>query len=35
VAWEQGENKHALEVFDFMKAIYPSLVSSDVPVDSK
>jgi len=35
ITWEQGDNKRVQEVFDFMKAIYPSLVSSDVPVDSK
>jgi len=35
VAWEQGEDKKVAEIFDFMKAIYPSLVSSNVPVDSK
>ena len=35
VTWEQGENKKVAEIFDFMHAIYPSLVSSDVPVDSK
>ena len=35
VSWEQGENRKAQEIFDFFKAIYPSLVSSEVPVDSK
>jgi hypothetical protein len=35
ITWEQGENKKVAEVFDFMRAIYPSLVSSDVPVDTK
>lgn len=35
VSWEQGENKKPLEIFEFMKAIYPNLVSSTVPVDSK
>jgi hypothetical protein len=35
VAWQQGENSKVQELFDFMKAVYPSLVSSSVPVDSK
>jgi hypothetical protein len=35
IAWEQGEDKKVQEIFEFMKAIYPSLVSSNIPVDSK
>jgi len=35
VTWEQGDDKKVHEVSDFFKAIYPSLVSSEVPVDSK
>ena len=35
VAWEQGENVKVQEVFRFMKTLYPSLVSSQVPVDQK
>ncbi|MEO6325795.1 MAG: hypothetical protein ABIT01_06155 [Thermoanaerobaculia bacterium] len=35
VSWQQGENKKPLEIYEFMKAIYPSLVSSNIPVDSK
>lgn len=35
VAWEQGENRKPQEIYDFFKAIYPSLVSSEVPVDKK
>jgi len=35
VSWEQGDNKKVQEIFDFLKAIYPNLVSSNVPVDSK
>ena len=35
IAWEQGEDRKVQEIFEFMKAVYPSLVSSDVPVDSK
>jgi hypothetical protein len=35
IAWEQGENAKVEEVFKFMKTLYPSLVSSQVPVDSK
>lgn len=35
VAWEQGENKKAEDIFAFMKSIYPNLVSSDIPVDAK
>ena len=35
ITWEQGEAKKVHELFDFMKAIYPSLVASEVPVDSK
>lgn len=35
VSWQQSENKKPVEIFDFLKAIYPSLVSSNEPVDSK
>jgi hypothetical protein len=35
VAWRQGENAKAQEIFRFMKALYPNLVSSQVPVDEK
>jgi hypothetical protein len=35
VAWEQGEDKKVEEIFAFMKAIYPNVVASNVPVDSK
>ena len=35
IAWEQGEDRKVQEIFEFMKAIYPSLVSSDIPVDGK
>lgn len=35
ISWEQGENAKPQEVFKFMKALYPSLVSSQVPVDKK
>lgn len=35
VGWEQGDNKKVLEIFEFLKALYPNLVSSSVPVDSK
>ena len=35
VAWEQGEDKKVEEIFAFMKTIYPNVVASNVPVDSK
>jgi hypothetical protein len=35
ISWEQGENARVQEVFKFMKALYPDLVSSQVPVDEK
>ncbi len=35
VTWKQGENKKPLEINEFFKAIYPNLVFSEVPVDSK
>ena len=35
IAWEQNENARIEEIFAFMKALDPKLVSSQVPVDSK
>ena len=35
VAWEQNENEKIEDIFAFMKARDPNLVSSQVPVDSK
>lgn len=35
VAWEQNENAKVEDVFSFFKALAPSLVSSQVPVDAK
>ena len=35
VAWQQGETAEAQDVYSFFKALYPNLVSSQVPVDSK
>jgi hypothetical protein len=35
VAWEQGEDKKVEDIYSFMKQIYPNLVSSNIPVDSK
>ncbi len=35
ISWEQGENAKPQEVFRFMKALFPNLVSSQVPVDEK
>jgi hypothetical protein len=35
IAWEQGENAKVQELFEFMKGMYPGLVSSNVPVDKK
>lgn len=35
VSWQQGENRKPVEIDEFMKAIYPTLVSSNVPVDAK
>ncbi len=35
VAWEQNENDKVQDVFSFLKALDPKLVSSQVPVDSK
>jgi len=35
IAWEQGEDAKVQDVFRFMQALYPSLVSSHVPVDEK
>lgn len=34
-AWERGENAKVAEVFAFFRSLYPNLVSSQVPVDSK
>ena len=35
IAWEQNENDKVEDVFSFMKALDPKLVSSQVPVDQK
>jgi hypothetical protein len=35
ISWEQGEDAKPQEVFRFMKALFPNLVSSQVPVDEK
>src|SRR5512140_1387684 len=35
ISWEQGENAKPQEIFKFMKTLFPSLVSSQVPVDEK
>lgn len=35
VAWEQNENDKVQDVFSFLKALEPQLVSSQVPVDEK
>ena len=35
ISWEQGENAKVTELFAYFKARYPSLVSSQVPVDEK
>jgi hypothetical protein len=35
ISWEQSENRKPQEIFEFMKAIYPNLVASNVPVESK
>jgi hypothetical protein len=35
ISWEQGEDGKVLEIYKFMQALYPSLVSSHVPVDEK
>jgi hypothetical protein len=34
-AWERGENAKVAELFAFFRSLYPNLVSSQVPVDSK
>lgn len=34
-AWQQGENAKVAELFAYFRARYPSLVSSQVPVDEK
>ena len=34
-AWERGENAKAEEIYRFLQALYPNLVSSHVPVDEK
>jgi hypothetical protein len=33
VAWSQGESGKVQEIFGFFRALYPNLVSSQVPVD--
>jgi hypothetical protein len=35
VSWQQGENAKTKELADFFKAIYPSLILSEVAVDEK
>lgn len=35
IAWEQSEDDKVQEIYKFMQALYPSLVSSHVPVDEK
>src|SRR5512141_2951735 len=35
IAWQQNENDKIEDVFSFMKALAPKLVSSQVPVDQK
>jgi hypothetical protein len=35
VAWEQNEDDKIEDIFAFMKALDPRLVSSQVPVDQK
>lgn len=35
ISWEQGEDARVQEVYKFMQSLYPSLVSSHVPVDEK
>jgi len=35
ISWEQGEDARVQEVYKFFQALYPSLVSSHVPVDEK
>lgn len=35
VSWQQGENAKVKELADFFKAIYPSLILSEVAVDEK
>lgn len=35
VAWEQNENGKIQDIFSFLKALDPNLVSSQVPVDQK
>ena len=35
VSWQQGEDVKVMEIFDFFKAVYPSLVASSYPVEDK
>ena len=35
VAWKQGETAEGQDVYRFFKALYPNLVSSQVPVDGR
>jgi hypothetical protein len=35
VAWERSDSQKPREIFEFFKAIYPSLVSATYPADKK
>ncbi len=35
VSWEQGENKKALELYEYLKTTFPTIIASEIPVDSK